>query len=278
MRSESLILMYHGLLPEAGNLGDVPAADRIYTVTAEEFERHLRAVRESAWSPVPPERLSGPGRGKRLLISFDDSCLSHYTTAVPLLQKNEMPAVFFITVGEVGRPGCVTWEQLREMHAAGMSIQSHGFTHRFLSRLSETDLRDEMRRSREEIQARMGCEATMLSFPGGRYNRRTLEAAKECGYSLVFGSAVGVNRGGEAVLKRVPVTAGIDSARMSRILSDPGRRLLPSRLRFAATRLARTLLGERFYGIARGTVLGKVSRDRRGTVQENCVFSRKLIK
>jgi len=260
MHSESIILMYHRLLSDGEAAGHIPAEDRVYAVTREEFEGHLRAVCESKWRPVGPEELRDGPPGGKLLITFDDSCESHYTTALPLLRERRLPAVFFITVGEVGRPGCVTWEQLREMHEAGMSVQSHGYTHRFLTRLSESELMKEMRLSRDEIRRHLGAEATMLSFPGGRCNRRAARAARECGYSLLFGSSVGVNNGdGGGALKRVPITAGTSEERLALVLSNPGKGLSRSRLRFGATRLARAILGESLYGGLRRAALRGVS-------------------
>ncbi len=261
MHGKSIVLMYHRLVADRGDMDAVPPAERIYTGTAGEFANHLRAIRKSGWRPVQPEALSERPAGRRLLITFDDSCESHYTTALPLLREHEMCAVFFITVSEVGRPGCVTWEQLREMHEAGMAVQSHGYTHGFMPGLSRRELTDELRRSRGEIQEHVGCEVTMLSFPGGRCSRRAVDIARECGYSLIFGSSVGVNPGGEApVLKRVPITSRVDGARISRILSNPARGLLGSRLRFEATRLARSLFGEALYGALRGLALHRVRR------------------
>jgi peptidoglycan/xylan/chitin deacetylase (PgdA/CDA1 family) len=251
MRDEMIVLMYHRIVLPGET---APPAERIYAIEAAEFERHLDAIQESGWEICAPLDFPSEQPGRKLLITFDDSCGSHYTSAFRALARHGMVAIFFVTVGEVGQPGRVTWEQLREMQNAGMSIQSHGFTHRFMTLLNAKELGDEMRRSKEEIQGHLGGEVTMLSFPGGRCNRRVMEAATAEGYKSLFGSDAGVN--GDAMpYKRVPTRRGTTARKVASILRNPAMALLPTRVRYAASKLARRIFGERISGLARAAAL-----------------------
>jgi peptidoglycan/xylan/chitin deacetylase (PgdA/CDA1 family) len=260
MRNELLVLMYHRILPEGEHISTVPFLERPYTIRSDVFSGHLDVIGRSGWSVVGPERVAVGTSGGRLLVTFDDSRESHYTVALPALVQCRMSAVFFVSVGEIGTPGCVSWEQLADMRDAGMSIQSHGCTHRHMTMLSDEELGEELRRSKVEIESRLGTTATMLSFPGGRYDHRVMEAGLECGYSVFFGSDVGLNHNGvKRVHKRVAVTGGMSAERLSRILRSPKVALLPLRIRYGATRVARTLLGEGLYGRLRGAALKRIT-------------------
>jgi hypothetical protein len=116
-----------------------------------------------------------------------------------------------------------------------------------------------MRRSRAEIEEKVGGEVTMLSFPGGRMNREVVETARASGYATLFGSGTGVNRGGGGdVLKRIPVTAGTSAAGLGKLLRSPSLGCVRIRMRFGATSLARRLFGERGYNALRGRLLGLI--------------------
>lgn len=257
MRNELMVLMYHGIASGPAGMAALNAAERMYAVEAAEFEEHLRLIAASGWLPAETADLFTAKSGRRLLITFDDSAESHYTQAFPALARHKMAAVFFIMVGEVGAPGRVTWEHLCRMRDAGMRIESHGYTHRFMPSLDAKELSGELMRSREEIRARLGREAAMLSFPGGRWDRRVVDAAHESGYTALFGSEVGVNREERGcVLRRIPVTARITVEKLAAILRNPTLSLLPAGMRYSAARLARRFIGERLYGRLRAGALG----------------------
>ncbi len=84
-------------------------------------------------------------------------------------------------------PDCrpMTWPQLREMHAAGYEIGSHGVHHRMLAKLSDEDLAFELRESKATIERELGGSATLIAYPvGGRtaFDRRVIEATIAAGY------------------------------------------------------------------------------------------------
>src|SRR5688572_10973868 len=127
-------------------------------------------------------------------ISFDDGDLGQAVNAFPALARRGMTATFFVTTSWVGTAKYASWDQLREMAAAGMSIQSHTHTHPFLSELDERALRDELRRSREMLDERLEQRTTMIAFPGGDAPRPALRALlAETGYEVIGTSRWGRN-------------------------------------------------------------------------------------
>ena len=79
----------------------------------------------------------------------------------------------------------VTWEQLREMHAEGLDIASHTFSHPLLSKLNATDLTYEMQQSSDMLHTHLGIRAHGICYPNGRpedINLEVIRAAKATGY------------------------------------------------------------------------------------------------
>ena len=87
-------------------------------------------------------------------LTFDDGHVSNLK-AVDALAQRDFTAEFFVNPATVGTQGHLGWAELREMAAAGMSIQSHGFHHRYLDMLSPQDVMTELVDSRREIEDRL---------------------------------------------------------------------------------------------------------------------------
>ena len=89
------IVMLHNVKKEiAKKVG--PIAD--YAVTEKEFEDFI--VSRDSWYKLSPEKLNNASRDtKNLLITFDDGYRDNLTTALPLLEKHNIPCVIFCTTG-----------------------------------------------------------------------------------------------------------------------------------------------------------------------------------
>ena len=81
-----------------------------------------------------------------------------------------------------GRRFFVDWEQARAMAAAGVEIGSHGCSHRILTRLSAEAARDELVRSKAEIERRVGVKVEHFAFPNEAGSDALVNAAAAAGY------------------------------------------------------------------------------------------------
>jgi peptidoglycan/xylan/chitin deacetylase (PgdA/CDA1 family) len=128
---------------------------------------------------------------KPVALTFDDGGLDNYVVAFPILMKYHLTATFFVITSAVGRAGQMSWAQLREMAAAGMSIQSHTVSHPDLPSASDSRLRSECVDSREAIQQALGGPVYALAYPAGSYDERVIEAAKAAGYVMGISTSKG---------------------------------------------------------------------------------------
>jgi len=134
----------------------------------------------------------------RVLLTFDDAFESFADVAWPELQRRDMHAVLFVVTGFVGRratwdlplPGRrvphLSWNALRDLAAAGVEIGSHSRSHTDLRRSDTASLQRELLDSRQQLQDELGVPVRSLSWPFGRCNARTCEAASAAGYELAF--------------------------------------------------------------------------------------------
>lgn len=171
-RRSSLYLLYHEITAKQGDYG--------YALTADTFREHLALIRrartaEDGW--LWPE------------ITFDDGHVSNLEQALPILIPFGISAHFFITAGWTSRrPEYMTWQQLAELQRAGQTIGAHGWSHTLLTHCSEKELDTELSSSRQLLEDKLGVAVTTMSLPGGRFNRRVLNACQKAGYTQVFTS------------------------------------------------------------------------------------------
>jgi peptidoglycan/xylan/chitin deacetylase (PgdA/CDA1 family) len=160
-------------------------------------------------------------RDGSVLVTIDDGCRSTHERALPVLARERIPAVAFVTSSLVGRGAegagspepYMGWSELAELQAAGVAIGSHAHTHRSLGRLAPAEARDEARRSRELLGERLARPVRAFAYPFGTrsdYSAATREALAEAGYAFGFTSQHGAIRAGMDALElpRVKVESG----------------------------------------------------------------------
>lgn len=111
--------------------------------------------------------------GRAALLTFDDG----YASMLRLV-RFDFPAVVFVPTDYVGgsnrfdqdnepaEPIC-TWEQLRELQHRGISIQSHGVSHRSFSELTRAEQATELRDSKHRLEAALDTPVDVFAFPYG---------------------------------------------------------------------------------------------------------------
>lgn len=88
----------------------------------------------------------------------------------------------------------MTWDQLRELRAAGMDVQSHTRTHRILQTLSPAELSLELLGSKQDLERELGEPARAIAYPVGRplgASSPIRSALLQAGYEVGFTNGTG---------------------------------------------------------------------------------------
>jgi peptidoglycan/xylan/chitin deacetylase (PgdA/CDA1 family) len=247
--------MYHGLHATDADPGHF---DPVYSIAPAEFARQLDWLRDHGFCSV---RLDAPecSHGKPVVISFDDGDVSNFTTALPLLRERGMVAEFFVTSDFIGRPGMLEVGNIRALADAGMGVQSHGRSHRFLEDLDADAVYAELRDSKTRLEAASGQPVTAIAFPGGRGAGRERDMALCLGYRHVLGSMPGCNRQRRAheCYERIAMTRDMSLADFAALVSWHGWRPRFAQARFRALRIPKRLLGNERYQRLRARLLAR---------------------
>jgi peptidoglycan/xylan/chitin deacetylase (PgdA/CDA1 family) len=193
-----VVLCYHSVNPSPGYL----------SLSPDLFDRHLAWLEEHCRVVPLDELVAGLSRtgGPYVALTFDDGYADNRVHALPLLAARGMTASFFVTAGflerdeevmahlaEVWSAGggelCpLSWTEVRELRAAGMSVGSHTWSHSNLARLSPAGAEQDLRRSREVLEDRLGEPVRTVAYPWGKLGRHvtdeTLVAARRAGFEL----------------------------------------------------------------------------------------------
>lgn len=247
------VLMYHGLHAGATDAGRF---DAVYSVAPQTFAAQLDWLCEHGFRSTRLGNDLGD-TGKPVVISFDDGDISNVTAALPLLHERGMVAEFFVTSDFIGQPGMLTVEDVRTLARAGMGVQSHGRSHRFLEDLDNEAMYAELRDSKARLEAASGSPVTGIAFPGGRGGGRERDTALALGYRYVLGSVPGCNRDRRPheCYERIAITRALPLPDFAALVAWRGWRPRYAQARFRALRIPKHLLGNDRYQRLRAKLL-----------------------
>ena len=164
-----------------------------YVVTEEDFVVHLEYLETHNYNCILAEDYSisllertYKLPKKSVMITFDDGHATDYTIALPILKKYNLKATFFITTDFIGQEGYLNPRQIKVLAGSGMSVHSHAKTHSFLDELSDDQIKIELDESKKTIENILGKPVQYISMPGGRYNERVIEIARQLNYTALF--------------------------------------------------------------------------------------------
>jgi len=105
----------------------------------------------------------------------------------------------------------LTWDQIREMKAHGVSIGGHTHTHTVLATLNPEEQEQELALSKSILEDRLGGRVCSVAYPVGgpqHVSPTTADIAARCGYELGFSYLTGLNRWGAIQQMSISRVAG----------------------------------------------------------------------
>ena len=172
------ILGFHKIGPDTGGW------ETWFYVPQATFVGYLEYLKDNGWRVldvaaflrglVEPDSL--PERAA--MITFDDGYRSILDYGLPELRRFGYPAVMFVPTAFIGghndfdadnepEEAICGWQDLRELERCGVSVQSHGVSHRSFSALSAAEQEQEILRSRAALEDGLGKPVEVFSYAYG---------------------------------------------------------------------------------------------------------------
>ena len=191
MRDSATVIMYHRF-----GEGRYPSTN----ISMEQFEEHLVLLTNGNYTILPLLEIVETLKSGQLLpdrtvgISIDDAYLSVYENAWPLLKAAGLPFTIFVATSPVDRnlAGYMSWDQLRELKAAGVTdwlTNAHPSTY---AHLSVERVQEEIDTSNQIFLNELGERPELFAYPYGEYSRFVIDAIKDAGFTAAFGQNSGI--------------------------------------------------------------------------------------
>jgi len=225
------ILVYHSIAPhhpgQTGEQRELDVDPAVFRAQMNHIVQHKHPV-----VPLSAVVAAVQGRGsipdRAVVITFDDGWQNQFDDAMGVLRDHGFTATFFIYTKVIDNgPGFMTWDELRQLQSAGMTIGSHSRTHPELTKKG-VSLKSEIAGSREDIQKELGTAPSLFAYPYGDWDDRVVSAVRAAGYVAARGMGEGPmnTKANLFALKSIQPTD--DMQAFERALGDPPAAVDPS--------------------------------------------------
>ena len=170
-----------------------------YTVSPTEFAAQMDALKEDGYTAISVLDFLRAKKGKQelpekpVVVTFDDGYSDNYTEALPILEKRDMKATVFMVTNNIGLPGYLTWDQLKDMEKRGIELGSHTANHLPLTAMTLDEARDEAKKSKLQMEWKGLKTIFVLSYPNGKYDKFMPKILKEEEYLAAVTGDSGLN-------------------------------------------------------------------------------------
>lgn len=189
------ILTYHLVATPAEVIG--PALPSL-VVSPALFDAQLTRLAKAGWHTITLQQLATdlathrrPAR-HTFVITIDDGHVDGFTQALPILQRHQMTATYFVIAGRIGKTGYLDAIQLQALAAAGMEIGNHSMSHVDLAAIQPARLRREIAGAATVIESVVGTAPVSFAYPMGLFDAATLRAVAGAGLQLAVAYDPGV--------------------------------------------------------------------------------------
>lgn len=215
VRTAAALTAGHRTLTLVGwhRIGDSPDG---LTTHPDDFVRHLDVLEEWGGTVLPLDeahRLLLEDRlpERAVALTFDDGYASVLEQAWPELRRRGLPATLFAVSDYLCGRRTFPWDHrhpagseltrlataadVRAAAEEGLDIGSHTATHRWLPSLSDAEVREELLRSRDDLEDLLDRPITSFAYPMGGVTPAVRDLVADAGYR----TAITTERGRNAV-------------------------------------------------------------------------------
>lgn len=239
------VLIYHNILPTK-DLTLLPQGERYYSVASEIFEDHLSFLHAEGYQTIqigtPLSDVPRP-----VVLTFDDGFKSAYW-CYQNLKKYGFQGIFFIVTSFVGQHSYLSWDEIREMNANGMSIQSHTCNHLILTDISSKQIQSEFSLSKAILEDKLGHLVESLSIPHGFISKDIIDIARQCGYKYIFISQPGLYASGSmGPINRLTIYYHTKAGSFRRLVNQSAYEIGKQQMRKLVLGIPKSILGDKAY-------------------------------
>ena len=178
--SEIPILMYH----------EIRDLNNPWCISQKEFCRQMNLLKKEDYKTISLTRLKNGIKNnedtdeKFIVITFDDGYEGVYSKAYPILRDNGFVATLYVVPSwidgkEIPLEGqystFMSWNNLKELSNHGYDIGSHTFSHQWLVKLENEELRKEIELADVAIKKKLGLDVKHFCYPYGSFNEQIRE-------------------------------------------------------------------------------------------------------
>lgn len=121
---------------------------------------------------------------------------------IEILRENDVKCTFFLS-----GPWVKQYPEIaKQIKADGHEIGSHGHRHIDYSKISKTEIKEEITKAHKNIKEVTGVDANLIRTPNGDYNDQVIEAIREINYQAIqwgTDSLDWMNPGVNTIIERV---------------------------------------------------------------------------
>ena len=185
------VLTYHSISDDNSPL----------SLSTSNFEKQIIFFKKLGLQSVSFNEIN-PNKKKQIIITFDDGYKDILINALPILKKYNFKATCFFVTNLIGKSNrwddkkdnfiakeIMTPECIKEWYNNGMNVQSHSHNHLDLTKLSNTEVINELEYSKKYLLEKFNINSDVFCYPFGKVNKNVYDITKK-----FYKNAVTTNR------------------------------------------------------------------------------------
>ncbi len=165
-------------------------------VKIEVFKKQINIIKENNLSFLNPKNFDlefkQVSKEKKILLTIDDAFSSFYLNAWPILEKNKIPFILFVSTETVGKNGYMSWDEIIEISKKDfVFIGNHSHSHDYLVKYKFKEFKKDIVKSTKKFKENLGYNSRFFSYPFGEYSLEQKKYISE-NFAYAFGQHSGV--------------------------------------------------------------------------------------
>lgn len=186
------VLLYHSIGDEFTSL----------TINKKEFERQIEYLNLRGYKSISPNKIVNANyKNKIILITFDDGFRNNLTIVFSILEKYNFKATIFLSTNYIGSLSTfcsdeknkslemLKKDEIKYLDKKGWSICNHFHTHNTLTGLSDNEIINEYKNSKNILKkiVKNKRNAEIISYPRNKFDNNIVKLMKNERVKLAFG-------------------------------------------------------------------------------------------